>query len=89
MGLIERIIAYFIHIFSRGLVSISKVTGNLLPVIIAFIAFASADGKGYYDLLEKRDFTDIKKLEKFYYYLMIIALILTLSFVFSYRTFIQ
>ena len=88
MGLIERIIAYFIHIFSRGLVYISKVTGNLLPVIIAVIAFAFADGKGYYDLLEKRDFADIKILGKFYFFLMIIALILTLSFVFSYRTLI-
>lgn len=88
MGLIERIIAYFIHIFSRGLVYISKVTGNLLPAIIAVVAFASADGKGYYDLLEKRDFTDIKILGKFYFFLMIIALILTLSFVFSYRTLI-
>jgi hypothetical protein len=89
MGLFERIIAYFIHIFSRGLVYISKVTGNLLPVIIAVIAFAFADGKGYYDLLEKRDFTDIKILGKFYFFLMIIALILTLSFVVSYRTLIQ
>lgn len=88
MGLIERIIAYFIHIFSRGLVYISKVTGNLLPVIIAVIAFASADGKGYYDLLEKKDFTDIKILRKFYFYLIRIALILTLSFVFSYLTLI-
>jgi len=89
MGLLERIIAYFIHISSRGLVYISKISGNLLPVIIAVIAFASADGKGYYDLLEKRDFTDIKILGKFYFFLMIIALILTLSFVFSYRTLIQ
>lgn len=85
MGLIERVMAYFIHIFSRGLVYISKITGNFLPLIIAVIAFASADGKGYYDLLEKRDFTDIKKLGRFYIYLLIIASTLTLSFILSYR----
>lgn len=88
MGLIERIIAYFFHIFSRGLVYISKVSGNILPLIIAVIAFASADGKGYYDLLEKRDFTDIKILGKFYFFLVIIAIILTLSFALSYRALI-
>lgn len=85
MELIERIIAYCIHIFSRGLVYISKVTGNFLPLLIAVLAFAYADGKGYYDLLEKRDFTDIKERGRFYFYLMIISLILTLSFILSYR----
>lgn len=85
MGLIERIIAYFIHIFSRGLVYISKVTGNFLPLLIAVIAFASADGKVYYDLLEKRDFTDIKELGRLHIYLLIISSTLTLSFILSYR----
>lgn len=81
MELVERLIAYLIHTFSRGLIYISKTSGFLIPAILAFSAFAFTDGKAYYDLLEKKDFSDIRIAVKFYFQLMLIALLLTCSFI--------
>ena len=49
LPIIERVIATFIHISTRGLVFITIITGNVLPFIIALIVFVIADGiLGYY-----------------------------------------
>jgi hypothetical protein len=84
MGLTERIIAMIIHVSSRGLIYISMTKFSILPGLIAILTFAAADGRGYYALLEKWAFDDIRVLRKFYFYLTIIALIQVSSFMLFY-----
>lgn len=80
MGVIERILASIIHVASRGLVYITYFTGNLFPIIFALLGFALVDGRGYYAHLEKWAFDDIRVLSKFYRFLALIAITLTLLF---------
>ena len=84
MGVIERVIAMVIHISSRGLIYVCMIKSSLLPGLIAILTFAAIDGKGYYALLEKWSFDDIRVLRKFYLYMAIIALVQLSSFLFFY-----
>jgi hypothetical protein len=84
MGVIERVIAMVIHISSRGLIYVSMIKFSLIPGLIAILTFAAVDGRGYYALLEKWAFDDIRVLRKFYVFLAIIALVQISSFILFY-----
>lgn len=84
MGVIERILALILHVFTRGLIYVSIITQAVFPGLIAIAAFGASDGRAYYALLEKWEFDNIKVLRKFYYYLTFIALILIISFFYYY-----
>lgn len=84
MGVIERVIALVIHVSSRGLIYVSMVNFLVLPGLIAIFTFAVVDGRGYYALLEKWEFDNVRVLSKFYVFLAIIALIQLSGFLFYY-----
>ncbi len=84
MGVLERILASIVHIASRGLVYISYVTGNIVPIIIGLSGFALIDGRAYFAHLEKWAFDDVRVLSKFYLFLGMVALSLTTLFLFFY-----
>jgi hypothetical protein len=84
MGVLERVIAMVIHISSRGLIYVSMIYSSIFPGLIAIFTFAAADGRGYYALLEKWAFDDIRVLRKFYLFLTIIAFVQVLSFILFY-----
>ena len=47
--IIERVMATFLHISTRGLVFITIITGCIIPTLIALVVFIIADGLlGYY-----------------------------------------
>jgi len=84
MGVIERIIAMVIHISSRGLIYVRMITCSLLPGLTAILTFAAIDGTGYYALLEKWAFDDIRILRKLYLFLAITVFVQLSSFLFFY-----
>jgi hypothetical protein len=84
MSVLERVLALFPHVASRGLVYISFVTGNILPAILAVLTFASIDGRAYFAHLEKWPFDDFQVLAKLYLYVALIAILQTLLFAFFY-----
>jgi hypothetical protein len=81
MAVLERVIALFTHIATRGLVYISFVSGNIIPAILAVVTFASIDGRGYFAHLEKWPFDNITVLKKIYIYFALIAIIQSILFV--------
>ncbi len=89
LGVIERILAVFIHIATRGLVYISYSSGNITPATLAFVGFASIDGRAYYAHLEKWQFDNVQVLGAFYRYMGMIVFFLLLLFVSFYYYFVN
>jgi len=81
LGVVERVLASLVHTATRGLTYISYFTGNLVPLAIALVGFASIDGRAYYAHLEKWQFDNTQVLVKFYRYLGVVACSLILFFV--------
>ena len=80
LPIVERVIATFIHISTRGLVFITIITGNAFPFIIALIVFIIADGiLGYYYHITGRLATS-KGYIKIHLYLFILTVISTAIF---------
>ena len=80
LPIIERIIATFLHISTRGLVFITIITGNALPGFIALLVFIVADGVlGYYYHITGR-LTTSKGYIQIHLYLFILAAISTAIF---------
>lgn len=84
LGVAERVLASLVHTATRGLTYISYSTGNLVPIVLAIVGFASIDGRAYYAHLEKWQFDNIQVLAKFYRFLGAVACSLILLFVFLY-----
>lgn len=84
MSVIERLLALFLHIGTRGLVYISFISGNIIPAILAVITFALVDGRAYFAHLEKWSFDDFRVLCKIYTFLAILAISQALLFAFCY-----
>ncbi len=84
MGVVERILALFPHIATRGLLYVSVVTGNIVPGLIAVATFASLDGWAYFAHLEKWSFDKVEVLGKLYGNLALVALLQVLAFAGSY-----
>lgn len=78
--IVERIIATFIHISTRGLVFITIITGNPLPVFVALLVFIIADGiLGYrYHITGK--LATGKGYIQIHLYLLVLAVITTVIF---------
>ena len=78
--IIERIIATFLHISTRGLVFVTIITGKFLPGIIALLVFIIADGAlGYYYHITGKLAT-AKGYIQIHIYLFVLALISTAIF---------
>lgn len=78
--IIERIMATFIHISTRGLVFITIITNNAIPLLIALIVFIVADGfLGYYYYISGRLAT-YKGIIQIHFYLFILTIIITAIF---------
>lgn len=81
LGVVERILASLVHTATRGLTYISYLTGNLIPIALALVGFASIDGRAYYAHLEKWQFDNIEVMAKFYRFPGAVACSLILLFV--------
>ena len=78
--IIERGLATFIHISTRGLVFLTIITGSIYPIVIALIVFIIADGiLGFYYYITDKLSTKIG-LVKFFIYLSILTLLSTITF---------
>lgn len=84
MAVLERLFALPLHIGTRGLVYISFISGNIIPAILAVMAFASIDGRAYFAHLEKWSFDNLQVLGKIYTFIAIVAIIQALLFAFCY-----
>jgi hypothetical protein len=84
MSVLERVLALFPHVASRGLVYVSFTTGNVLPVVLAVLTFASIDARAYFAHLEKWPFDDIRVLGRLYRSIALIAIVQTMLFAFFY-----
>ena len=85
LGVVERVLASLVHTATRGLTYISYFTGNLVPIALALVGFASIDGRAYYAHLEKWQFDNTQVLAKFYRFLGAVACSLILLFVSLYH----
>lgn len=81
LGVLERVLTSLIHTATRGLVYISKSTGNFIPIALAVSCFALIDGRAYYAHLQKWRFDNIQVLDKFYSFLGTVTFSLVLFFV--------
>ncbi|MHB2154371.1 hypothetical protein ACX8XN_08230 [Calditrichota bacterium GD2] len=80
LPIIERVMATFIHISTRGLVFITVITGSAIPILIALIVFIIADGPlGYYYHLSGKLATS-KGYIQIHLYLFILTAIITAIF---------
>jgi len=77
---LERIIAAFIHIGTRGLVFVTYRTANPVPFLLALAAFFFADGIVGYRLLYQGKLTDFRVLGKVYAILALIAVAVVAGF---------
>ncbi len=84
MSALERALALLPHVAARGLVYISFISGNIIPVVLAVLTFASIDGRAYFAHLEKWSFDDIRVLGKIYRDLALVGISQTLFFAFFY-----
>jgi hypothetical protein len=84
MSVLERVLALFPHIATRGLVYISYISGNVIPAILAVVTFALIDGRVYFAHLEKWPFDNIQVLGKIYTYIALVAIFQTFLFAFCY-----
>jgi len=82
MSVPERVWASIIHIATRGLVYLAIITANFIPALIAVCIFAAADGRAYYALLQGWRFDDLHVLGRFHAYLVALALLAAVSFIF-------
>ncbi len=89
LGVLERILASFVHTAARGLVYVSCFSGNLLPAALAVAGFGSIDGRAYYAHLEKWQFDNVRVLGRFYRFLGIVAISLTFLFLLLYHLLIS
>lgn len=81
LPIIERTMATFIHISTRGLVFITIITGNVIPFLIALFVFIIADGYlGYYYHLSGKLATGIGIIQ-IYLYLIVLTIISTIIFI--------
>ncbi|MHB2147887.1 hypothetical protein ACX8XP_02400 [Calditrichota bacterium LG25] len=89
--IIERVLATFLHISTRGLVFLTIITGSIYPIIIALIVFIIADGLlGFYYYITDKLSTK-KGLIQFFIYIFILTLLSTLIFIVlsqSYKDFV-
>ena len=80
LPIIERIMATFIHISTRGMIFLAIITNNIFPAVVAFIVFLIADGLlGYYYMISGKIVTR-KDLYCLYIYLLILTVISSLFF---------
>lgn len=80
LPIIERIMATFIHISTRGLVFITIITSNAIPILIALVVFIVADGiLGYYYYLTGKLATS-KGYIQIHIYLFILTVMVTIVF---------
>ncbi|MFH0989431.1 MAG: hypothetical protein V1799_05370 [bacterium] len=84
MSVLERALALFPHVATRGLVYISFISGNIVPVALAVLTFASIDGRAYFAHLEKWPFDNIRMLGKIYRYLALVGIFQVLLFALFY-----
>ncbi|MCX6135850.1 MAG: hypothetical protein NTU47_18760 [Ignavibacteriales bacterium] len=77
----ERLLALFPHVATRGSVYVSFISGNAVPAVLAVLTFASVDGRAYFALLEKWPFDDIRVLVKIYRSIALVAFAQTALFV--------
>jgi len=85
MSVLERVLAMFPHVASRGLVYISFATGNIGPALIAVSGFALIDGRAYFAHLEKWKFDDIRVLGTLYRFIALVGISQTFLFVLLYH----
>ena len=79
---IERILATFLHISTRGLVFLTIITGSIIPILIALVVFVIADGLlGYYYYLSGK-LTSSRGLVNLFIYLTILSIMSTAIFIF-------
>jgi hypothetical protein len=71
--ILERILATFLHISTRGLVFITILSQNIFPTIIALTVFIIADGFLGYNYLINNKLLTPKGLNTFYFYLFILT----------------
>jgi hypothetical protein len=71
--LVERILAAVIHIATRGLAYVTYRGANPLPIAIALLAFVLADGVVGYRLLQQGKLKDLRVLNQFYLFFLILA----------------
>ena len=80
LPVVERIIATFLHISTRGLIFVTIITGNALPALIALLVFIIADGVlGYYYNISGKLATG-RGYVQLHVYLFILALVNTIVF---------
>ncbi len=89
--IIERVLATFLHISTRGLVFLTIITGNIYPIIIALIIFIIADGiLGFYYYITDK-LTTKNGLVKFFIYFSLLTSVSTIIFIVlsqSYKDFV-
>lgn len=80
LPIIERIMATFLHISTRGLVFLTIIICSIYPIIIALVVFIFADGLlGFYYYITDKLLT-INGLIKFFIYLAILTSFSTITF---------
>ncbi len=89
LAVVERVLASLLHIATRGLVYVSCSTGNPFPAVVAFLGFASIDGRAYYAHLEKWQFENVRVLGRFYCFLGLVAFSMLLLFLVFYYSLMQ
>jgi hypothetical protein len=80
LPVLERVLATFIHIATRGLMFLTIITHSVIPLLIAFVAFIVADGiLGYYYHISGRLATS-KGYIQIHFYLFILTIIISAIF---------